>query len=199
MHTFGFNLLQCARPPCPWPSSYCVPVPRAAAPRPWPSSYRVPRAPRCALAEERVESAKAGAVAAVAGSLLGAPAALLAPDRFTAQWEFGADTLAVELLLFGLVYRYAVRSDDNPMLKQGVVGAFALTRALSSAHVGDQCTAMPLSCGAPLGYLDWGLLGQLTVSLATSGVAFGAAAAALELCFGRGWVRPLPAEGLPEE
>ena len=28
------------------------------------------------------------------------------------------------LLLFGVVYRYAVRTDKNQMLKQGVVGAF---------------------------------------------------------------------------
>jgi len=29
--------------------------------------------------------------------------------------------------LFGVVFRYAVREDANPQLRQGVVGAFALT------------------------------------------------------------------------
>ena len=106
---------------------------------------RVP-AIRCALAEERTESAKAGAIAAVSGSLCSAPAALLASTAFTPQWEFATDALAVDLLLFGVVYRYAVRSDDNDMLKQGAVGAFALVRTLSSVRVGDQCSALPLNC-----------------------------------------------------
>jgi hypothetical protein len=34
----------------------------------------------------------------------------------------------------GIVYRYAVREDRNKELKDGVVGAFALTRAYSPHH-----------------------------------------------------------------
>ena len=119
---------------------------------------------RCSLAEERMESGKAGAIAALTGSLCSAPAALLASTAFTPQWEFATDTLVVQLLLFGVVYRYAVRSDDNEQLKQGAVGAFALVRTLSSVQVGDQCSAIPLNCGAPLGYLDWDMLLQLGAS-----------------------------------
>ena len=43
-----------------------------------------------------------------------------------------------------------VRQDDNPMLKQGVVGAFILVRVLSKIQVPTYCTAAPLSCE-----LDW--------------------------------------------
>ena len=75
---------------------------------------------RCSLAEERLESGKAGLVAALSGSLCAIPPALLATNSFTPQWEFSTDMLAVQLALFGVVYRYAVRSDDNEQLKQGV-------------------------------------------------------------------------------
>jgi hypothetical protein len=190
--------------------------------------------PACSLAEERTESGKAGIVSAITGSLCAAPAALLAPDAFTAPWEFSTDALAVQLLLFGVVYRCArepskyplllcspnslslsldkaswcsfpssfadaVRSDDNAQLKQGAAGAFLLTRTLSSARPGDQCTALPLSCGPPLGYLDWSLIKQLGFLGIESALAFGGAALVLEVCFEKGWCRRIPAGGLPTE
>ena len=45
----------------------------------------------------------------------------------------------------------AVRQDPNPQLKQGVVGAFVITRALAMLQASEDCSALPLSCGAPLG------------------------------------------------
>ena len=155
--------------------------------------------PSCSLAEERIESGKAGAIAAVSGSLASAPAALLASSAFTPQWEFSTDALAVSLLLFGVVYRYAVRSDDNDQLKQGAVGAFALVRTLSSVRVDGQCTAIPLNCGAPLGYLDWDMLLQLGAYFGESALAFGGAAFAFEVCWSKGWAAKIPATGLPTE
>ena len=155
--------------------------------------------PHLALAEERAESGKAAAIAAIAGSICATPAALLASNAFSAQWEFSTDALAVQLFLFGVVYRYATRSDDNDMLKQGAVGAFALTRTLSSVQVGAQCTALPLSCGAPLSYLDWDMLLQLGAYFGESALAFGGAAFALEQCWDRGWASRLPPGGLPTE
>lgn len=35
------------------------------------------------------------------------------------QWEFDTDMLALECALLGVVYRYAVREDRNPDLKDG--------------------------------------------------------------------------------
>jgi len=84
---------------------------------------------------ERFESIKSAITGAFAGSIAAAPIALLSPNRLTAQWEFDHDALALSLALSALVYRYAVREDPNPMLKQGVVAAFAITRILALLQV----------------------------------------------------------------
>ena len=136
--------------------------------------------PQCSLQEDRVESAKAGAAALIFGSVAFAPVALLEPSHFTPQWELACDSLALMLGLFGVTYRYAARTDDNPMLKQGVVGAFAITRTLAALQADPQCTAMPLQCGAPLGYVSWTMITQGLVLGLESFVAFGAAAIAIE-------------------
>lgn len=68
--------------------------------------------------------------------------------------------LSLSLLLFGILYRYAVRGDDNPMLKQGAVGAFAITRAVSQLRAPENCVPIPLDCGPPLGYFSWPMLIQ---------------------------------------
>lgn len=46
-------------------------------------------------------------------------------------------------------------TDPNPNLKQGVVGGFAIVRLLARVRVSADCTAFPLSCGYPFGYLNW--------------------------------------------
>eukprot|EP00967_Tisochrysis_lutea_P067414 scaffold88030_cov30-Tisochrysis_lutea.AAC.1 len=153
---------------------------------------------RCALAEERIESAKAGGVSLLAGSLSSVPLALVSPQAFGAQWELAHDGLAVMLLLFGVVYRYAVREDDNDMLKQGVVGAFAVTRALAELRASPECTALPLSCGSPLGYADWQMIANGAFGVLEALVAFGGAAFVLEMGFRKGVLRRLPGS-LPTE
>ena len=82
------------------------------------------------------------------------------PALPTHLWELQADGLAVMLLLFGVVYRYAVRTDENPMLKQGVVGAFVVTRSWALITPPSTCSALPLNCGAPLGYFSWEMIAQ---------------------------------------
>ena len=79
------------------------------------------------------------------------------------------------------------------------VGAFALCRTLSSVQVGAQCTALPLNCGPPFGYLDYDLLLQLGAFFGESALAFGGAAFVLETCWDRGWAARIPAGGLPTE
>lgn len=136
--------------------------------------------PRCSLEEDRLESAKAGGAALIFGSLAFAPAALLEPSHFTPQWELACDSLALMLALFGVTYRYAARTDENAMLKQGVVGAFALTRTLAALQAAPQCTAMPLQCGPPLGYFSWDMISQGVFLGIESFLAFGGAALAIE-------------------
>lgn len=104
---------------------------------------------------QRLESLKAAVLGAVVGGVAVTPvaflhccvAALLSDYPLLSQWEFTVDTSSLEAALFAIVYRYAVRrGDDNPMLNQGVVGAFVLVRTLSNVHVSGTCSAIPLQC-----------------------------------------------------
>jgi len=146
---------------------------------------------------EKEESIKTCAFAAISGTVASAPvkaSALLASNAFAkattvGQWEFSTCVLAVQLALFGLVYRAAVRSDDNDNQKQGCIGAFALFRALSATQV--SATWNPSSFFDPHMWLTLG------VYMGESAIAFGCAAAAIEMAWNRGWSRPLPGVGLP--
>ena len=147
------------------------------------------------LAAKRAESGKAAAASLFAGTAGGLPFLLLGkaaeiPPGFTAAaWELQADGLAVMLLLFGVVYRYAVRTDENPMLKQGVVGAFVVTRSWALITPPATCSALPLNCGAPLGYFSWDMIAQGAFAAVETGTACAAAAFALEVCFNKGWIQ----------
>lgn len=111
-----------------------------------------------------------------------------------AQFEFDNDMGAVISGLFAIVYRYCIRLDgDREQLKQGVVGAFTLTRALSRITVPvASCSSLPLSCGAPLGYLNWNMLFQIGVNGVESGIMFAATAAAIDYCMEKGWIKKFP-------
>ena len=105
---------------------------------------------------QRLESVKCAVVGAVTGSLAAAPVALIHYASSLPQWEFTTDMAAIQGALFAIVYRYAIREDDNPQLNQGVVGAFVLTRTLANVVVSSDCSALPLQCK---------LYGSLTLSV----------------------------------
>jgi len=141
-------------------------------------------------AAKRAESGKAAIVSLLSGSTAALPFLLLDPGAFVSPaWEFQADGLAVMLLLFGVVYRYAVRTDSNQMLKQGVVGAFTITRSWALISPSSSCDVLPLSCGAPLGYFNWDMILSGTFNALETGAACAAAAFALELCFRKGLIQ----------
>lgn len=101
---------------------------------------------------ERIESLKAGLISALALGLgfgliatfhellRRSPAALLAP--LLPSYSSGTEGLvsgAIALLsgfLFGITYRYIIRTDNNPHLKSGAIAAFGLTRGLSQVDTG---------------------------------------------------------------
>eukprot|EP00435_Cladocopium_sp_Y103_P035442 s1741_g9.t1 len=142
------------------------------------------------VGEERLESVKAGATATASGAVAMVPISLLDPDRLTPRWEFQLDMLALDILLFGVVYRYAVRTgDDNPMLRTGVVGAFVLPRALFLVQLPAECQALPLSCGDPLGYFSWSMLAQVAWQLFAGAVVFAFAFYGLERAIACGLVQ----------
>ncbi len=102
-------------------------------------------------AAERVESLKAGAVAALS-CLFGFGAIALGNSLILARWlDFMASLQVWEIdlnfafrgalalvggFLFGVTYRYAIRQDVNPQLKSGVVLAFGLVRAFGQLDAG---------------------------------------------------------------
>ncbi|MGF1497529.1 MAG: hypothetical protein ACFB8W_11990 [Elainellaceae cyanobacterium] len=100
--------------------------------------------------QERLESLKAGIFAGAGAGMATALFQLLhllllphgssglaaLPVAFTpAGWLDWAIAI-FSAALFGITYRYAVRTDPNPQLKSGVVGAFALVRALALVEMG---------------------------------------------------------------
>eukprot|EP00418_Pyrodinium_bahamense_P065997 CAMPEP_0179093148 /NCGR_PEP_ID=MMETSP0796-20121207/42641_1 /TAXON_ID=73915 /ORGANISM="Pyrodinium bahamense, Strain pbaha01" /LENGTH=303 /DNA_ID=CAMNT_0020790771 /DNA_START=12 /DNA_END=921 /DNA_ORIENTATION=+ len=139
---------------------------------------------------ERFESVKTSVLGIAFAVIPEAVTAWLDPDRLTPRWEFQLDMLAVDVLLFSLVYRYALREgDDNAMQKLGVISAFVLPRALFLVEMPAECTPAPLSCGPPLGYFSWPMLVQVAKQLAIGGVTLGAALYGLERAFGVGLIR----------
>lgn len=149
-------------------------------------------------AEQRIESVKAGVVGAIGGGIALTPFGALHDIFFNsgyvmngaAQWEFDTDMGSLMAALFSIVYRYVVREgDDNPMLKQGVVGAFVFTRTLAKIQVPSYCSAAPLSCGEPLEYFDWSMIYQGVWAGVESVALFGAAALLIEYCFWRNIIK----------
>ena len=142
--------------------------------------------------QERIESSKAAVVGAIVGSVAFSPLDLAINFKEIAQWEYNTDQMALQGALFALVYRYATREDKNAMLKQGVVGAFTLVRALPLVKVPSVCEPIPLRCGSPLSYLNWDMLFQLSMALAESGIAFAAVAYAFDSLADKGLLGRFP-------
>ncbi len=89
---------------------------------------------------ERIESIKAGGIAALTGLGVGILLVSLDMGLSNHSWIAPSPTTAsivrmfvaiICAFLFGVTYRYIVRQDQNPHLRSGAVGAFALTRSLS--------------------------------------------------------------------
>jgi len=95
------------------------------------------------LQAERIESVKVG--------ILGGLSFCLGYGVFfLVNWAFfpvETNLLPVKLIialvtgfLFGVTYRYVVRDDQNPFLKDGVVLAFALVRGLAPVEIAHNLT-----------------------------------------------------------
>ena len=144
---------------------------------------------------ERIESVKAAVIGCGGGIIALLPYGFLKGIalRFSARWEFEFDVWVLGLALFAITYRYAVRKDNNPNLKQGVVGSFAITRALSSIDVRDDlCTSIPINCGAPFYLFSESMLFQGVTAFAESIIAYGGAAYVLERCMSSGLLSKFP-------
>ncbi|MBD2114011.1 hypothetical protein H6F59_19485 [Nodosilinea sp. FACHB-141] len=141
--------------------------------------------------EDRIESLKAAVLAGVAAGMVAA--GLLLAHRMPAV-GFGAALASLRAGLsgstfwisaaiagfsgglFGITYRYAVRQDDNPQLKAGVVLAFSLVRGLALVSV-----------AAAVSLQGW----SFAVAIAESLLIFATAAASLELARQQKWIKPV--------
>jgi hypothetical protein len=135
---------------------------------------------------EKLESVKAAVFSAVGGSLAVIPYAIIkgALMHFNSEWEFNIDGLLILTApLFGITYRYAIRRDNNPNLKQGVIGAFVITRAVATVKVSDICTSIPLNCGPPFYLFTGDMLGTGLEHFFEAGLCFGGAAYLMETLF----------------
>ncbi|WP_346289152.1 hypothetical protein [Sphaerothrix gracilis] len=140
--------------------------------------------------QERLASLKVGAIAG-ATTLLVEILRLLGQRAIAVGWQgaleldlaglSGLTFLVSSLIaglsgfLFGVTYRYAVRTDDNPQLKSGVVGAFGLVRGLAQVDV-----------GSAVAQNFWPFLAAAMESL----ILFAIAALVLDLGFRQDWLHP---------
>jgi hypothetical protein len=88
--------------------------------------------------KERMESLKAGGIAGMA-FLVAYGSFSLVNHNFGIASQETLIKLAIALLsgfLFGVTYRYIVRSDRNPHLNSGAVAAFGLVRGLAQVDTG---------------------------------------------------------------
>ena len=138
---------------------------------------------------ERIESLKAGILAAFCLLVADGVATLLNQLVLARQFETLAslDTSSLNLLasgagailsgfVFGITYRYAIRSDDNSHIGDGAVLAFGLTRGMAQLEAGLNYPAVLLSSA---------VLGVESLLL------FAIARYILDWAIRRTWVKPL--------
>lgn len=107
-------------------------------------------------AAERLASLKVAVVGGVVAGLVTAGLELLPdPLNFTASLitlNFWLQTAIAGLsgALFALTYRYAIRQDENPQLKTGVVLAFTLVRGLAQEDLDENLVPLLLTCSESL-------------------------------------------------
>jgi hypothetical protein len=91
------------------------------------------------------------------------------------QWLVSAAIAFFSGLLFGVTYRYIIRSDKNPQLKAGGVLAFGLVRGLTQIE---------------FGWNSHSTIWPFLVLAAESVLWFGIAAIALNIAMQLSWVKP---------
>lgn len=135
-------------------------------------------------AAERIESLKAGIAGAGVATLgfgllfglycwLALPEATNWLDQISPAMLLRSGIAALSGFLFGVTYRYAVRTDCNPQLKTGVALAFGLVRGLAEV---EQTLLTP-----PYWFTAVQLLESLTL--------FGIVALSLDWMMQMGWVK----------
>merc|ERR1719305_632362 len=116
-------------------------VPAPMLPSLSPVAVRAPAVQLKLPSEEIKEGFKTGMIAAAGGSFISVPmmaSRILATHGSLQKWEWATASLFIELVMFGGVFRFANRWDDNDTLKQILVVAFSVFRAFSATSVGKK-------------------------------------------------------------
>lgn len=137
---------------------------------------------------ERLESLKAGVIGGLAlsfayliTSLLNTlvlaryfPILVSLHQDFNWHWLLSGAIAAISGLLFGVTYRYIIRTDQNPHLNSGGVLAFGLVRGLPQIEgLNAHSTILPLM-----------------ISVGESIFWFAIAAMAIDISLQRSWIKP---------
>ncbi len=132
------------------------------------------------LQTERVESVKAGTVAAMAGAI--AFAGTLGVNYWLLEESVlglvSLEKIAIATFsgfLFGVTYRYIIRQDANPHLKSGAILAFGLVRGLATVEVSR---------------MSWQNLLVSGLGVVESIALFAVAAAVLDWGLAQKWLKP---------
>ncbi|XP_072999676.1 uncharacterized protein [Typha latifolia] len=133
---------------------------------------------------ERLESAKAGVVSAIVGSIASLPISFYQATSIP-QLLLESFAVFISCALFGVTFRYAVRRDiDDVHLKTGAAAAFGFVRGLAAVDVGK---ALELDTDSLISLSVDG-----AVHVAESTLIFFAAAIALDFCFKMRFLSPFP-------
>ncbi len=124
---------------------------------------------------ERIESFKAGAIAAISCVSVAISLRLIHQAGQIEQLLSTGAIAALSGFLFGITYRYVIRNDANLQLKSGAVIAFGLVRGLGQVELQLSDHSLPLiSLALPLAEsLLWFILPQIL----------------LEACLAKGWLK----------
>lgn len=132
---------------------------------------------------DRIESVKAGVFSAAGGCLATLPVSV-ASGTSNSTFLFNLGVVAICSFLFGVVYRYAVRSDPgNSQLKGGVVGAFGLVRGLSLAQV-----LLQQGSNGFANFPGVDTIGEAAINMGQSMILFGFCSAILEFASSKSWI-----------
>lgn len=151
------------------------------------------------LMAERIESLKAGVlgclclaiacfITTLVNSLLLAKyfklLSTLSINMLDLHWFISASIAAFCGLLFGVTYRYIIRSDKNFQLKSGGVLAFGLVRGLTQLDIGLSCSSSVVP------FIIMGIESILW---------FGLAAFAIDTALRFGWIKTFQSNDLSYE
>ena len=109
------------------------------------------------------------------------------------QWEWDTVTAALMGAAYSTVFRYSMRQDvQDSKLSFNVFAAFVVVRSLGRVTIPYECSALPLQCGEPIGYMNWSMMNDLGINMLESVALFGVVGLVMESLLKQKWIRQFP-------